>query len=129
MKRDRPWWLDWYVIWRVGAIVFLGICLVIGVTRFLWDLESSFSDQLRDKGYPAATIERSTTSLGGNKSQQLYTARVQVGTCLLRLERTQSDSDFYLEEVNGTAVDDPDDSPSKEQALAFLGGKNIFCSR
>lgn len=128
-KRELPWWCEWYVIWRVGAVVLLAVSFFVGVARFSWDFRSSFSDDLRDKGYPTTTIEVGSTSLGGGKAQRLYIARVQVGTCLIRLERTQSDSSFHLEEVNGTAVDDPDDSPSKEQALAFLSSKNIFCSR
>ncbi len=129
MKREKPSWLDWYVIWRLGAIVLLGVALLVTVVHFLWDLDSTFTDQLRDKGYPAPAIEKSTTSLGGNKSQQLYIARVEIGTCVLRLERTQANANFYLKEANGRAVDDPDANPSKEQALAFLSSHNITCSR
>jgi hypothetical protein len=126
MKRGRGWW---GIIWPIGAIALIGLSFGYMLVRGVWDFDTIFVDQLKGKGYPEAIVDKGTTSMGPGKSQQLYIARVQVGTCLLRLDRAQYDNDFHLKEVNGQAVDDPDDSPSKQQALTFLSGKNIFCSR
>jgi hypothetical protein len=119
-------WLQWGVIWRLGAIA--ALCLGFGymLIRTLIPFDGSFEDQLLEAKYPNPKIETTLTSMGSSKTQTLYIGRSTFGKCLFRLERTQYENGYKLVEVNGRPLV-IEGNPSREESVASAATIGITC--
>lgn len=112
--------------WRVVVTIAVVALFLYWFVWMFWNFEGSFASQLERADYPKADITTSRVATWAGRSQRAYDARVQVGTCLLHLQRAQSDDGYKLIAVNGQPIS-LGDSPTRQEVLNFLKGKGIDC--